>query len=342
VTANAPRKIHTVTRAYLASWAPPPARLLQPYHAVYGRQKLTSPSGTGYALDWWGDDPALNAAGEKACMPLENSIPRVLATIANLWPLKEPRDGSESPRGLLAQFLALHALRTEAARRWLEGARENSLDGMRDSWTGRVEFARLEERARSDHERARSLIRMINKVATVLGSMNWTLLRFDEPWLITADHPVCPVPLMDPLGEARVEAMPPDGWANLLEVRFPISPSLGLLCCWQLAPDPPIVSGTWDHAANFNAGLKAQAQERWFHVPGPMPPFPGRIFSEVDQNLPALAPQFFPGYNSATARTSRLREAVLKQIDEMVERQDDTTMCIVRPELTVPGRSGRT
>jgi Protein of unknown function (DUF4238) len=335
---NAPRKIHTVTRAYLAAWAPPPGRLLQPNHTSYGRQKLASPAGTGYALDWWGDDPALNAACETACMPLESSIPKVLATIGELWPLKEPTDGSGSPRGLLAQFMALHALRTEAAKDWLVAARENSLDDMRRKWAGRVEFAKFEERARSDEERARSLIRMVNKIATILGSMNWTLLRFDEPWLITADHPVCPVPLMDVRGDTGVAAMPPDGWANVLEVRFPISPYLGLLCCWQLAPDPPIVSGTWDYAANFNAGVKAQAEERWFQVPGPMPPFPGRIHCEVDPLLPALAPRFFPGYDSAAARASGLRAAVLKQVEEIVEKQDDSTMCIVRPEPTLPGR----
>jgi hypothetical protein len=179
---------------------------------------------------------------------------------------------------------------------------------------------------------------LVNKIATVLGSMNWTLFQFDEPWLITADHPVCPVPLMDPVGRADVEAMPPEGWANVLEVRFPISPYLGLLMCWQLEPDPPIVSGTWDHAANFNAGLKAQADARWFRVPGTMPPFPSRIAREIDWNLPALAPQLFAGYNSATARDSGLRAAVVKQIDRFVEMQDDTTMVLVRPVRTSPGR----
>jgi Protein of unknown function (DUF4238) len=314
VAQNAPRKIHTVTRAYLAGWAPPPERLLQPHHAVYGKQKLTSPAGTGYALSWWGDDPALNAACEQACMPLENSIPDVLESVVEQWPLTGRVDGAETPRGLLAQFMALHALRTDAAKEGLAEARETSLDGMRDNWSAKLEFSRFEEWTRSDHQRASRLIGLVNKIATVLGSMNWTLFQFDEPWLITTDHPVCPVPLMDP-----------DGWANVLEVRFPISPYLGLLMCWQLEPDPPIVSGTWDHAANFNAGLKAQADERWFRVPGRMPPFPSRIAREIDWNLPALAPQLFAGYDSATARDSGLRAAVLKAIDRFVETQDDMT-----------------
>ena len=98
-----------------------------------------------------------------------------------------------------------------------------------------------------------------------------------------------------------------------------------------IAPDLPIVGGTWDHAANFNAGLKAQADERWFRVPGPMTPFPSRIVREVDLRIPALAPQLIPGYDSATARGSGLRKAVLEQLDEIVERRDDSTMVLVRP-----------
>src|SRR5687767_11788801 len=56
---------------------------------------------------------------------------------------------------------------------------------------------------RSDKQRAIKLLAMLNKVASGLGSMHWTLVRCDEPIITTGDHPVCLVPLLDD-GHTRV------------------------------------------------------------------------------------------------------------------------------------------
>ncbi len=72
-------------------------------------------------------------------------------------------------------------------------------------------FDEFVSHASSERERAASLLGMINKLATTFGSMHWTLIRFDEPLLLTSDQPVVAVPLLD--RESRHDS----GWADTVE-----------------------------------------------------------------------------------------------------------------------------
>jgi hypothetical protein len=130
VAQNAPGKIHVVTRAYIAGWALPPGRVLRPVSVEHGVQKPKTSAGAGWVRDWWGkDDPALNEACEAACRPLEGLVPKLLGNVEQRWPFSD-----DNERGILAQFIALHIVRTEATRAWFATAREDSLRSMQEDW----------------------------------------------------------------------------------------------------------------------------------------------------------------------------------------------------------------
>src|SRR4029077_5565648 len=96
------------------------------------------------------------------------------------------------------------------------------------------------------------LISLINKLSSVFGSMHWTLLRFDDPLLITSDQPVAPVPLLTPGVIEPFAALPGGGWLDTLEVRCPLTPHLALLATWHMGPEAEPIAGTWQDAVNLN------------------------------------------------------------------------------------------
>lgn len=333
---NAPSKIHVVTRAYLAGWALPPHNRLRPVNVKYGDQKPKTPAGAGWVDQWWGEgDPALNETCEQVCQKLEGLVPDLLRTAEERWPFSDDRD-----RALLAQFIALHGVRNDAMKTWFEDARENSLRSISGRWdeSDSVSFDQFAAHHRSDAERARKLLTMTNKLASSLASMHWTLLRFAEPIVITSDHPVCPVPRLGDGEEVEVAAMPAQGWGNIVEFRFPLTPRLVLLGSWHLddESDKPL-DAHWNDAAAINAVLRAQAQRQWFRVhPGPIPAFPGLIFREVDRSSGPIAPGLLPGYSTAVARQSPRRIEVVQQVERLIESEDDKMIFVARPQISRP------
>jgi uncharacterized protein DUF4238 len=257
-------------------------------------------------------------------------VPRLLADVEASWPLR----GDDDRRGLLGQFLALHVIRTDAAKRWFAEAREESLAGVQEGWDQGLPFHQFAGHIRSDKERALKLMALINKLASGFASMHWTLLRFDEPMLLTCDQPVCPVPLLDEGERHEVDPTPARGWINTIEVRFPLSPQLGLLASWYPGPerDQPL-RGSWAQAVNLNGALRAQASRQWFHDPRRIPPLPPAIFRETDLDFQPITPEVVPGYSTPAARKSPLRLGVLKEIETLIERQDDNAMFIARPRF---------
>src|SRR4051812_44740543 len=102
---GAPSKIHLTSKAYLGGWAP--AGWLRPVDRKWGRQKPRPPAAVAWERDWWGNDnPKLNAACEGACNRLETLVPELLGRVQESWPL------DVDDRGVLAQFIGLHIVRT--------------------------------------------------------------------------------------------------------------------------------------------------------------------------------------------------------------------------------------
>jgi hypothetical protein len=318
----APSKIHLATKAYLAGWAS--EGLLRPMHTRFGAQKSRSPAAVAWRRDWWGaGNPDLNRVCEDACGRLESVVPELLTEVEDRWPL-ELED-----RAVLAQFVVLHIVRTQAFADWFIGARENSLETFRDRFTVPEGFERFREEMRSDKRRALKILRMINKLGTLIASMHWTLIRFDEPVLITSDQPTCPVPLLEPGAVAPVAATPETGWIDTVEVRFPLTPRLALLGTWWMAGHGAPVDGTWAHAVNLNGAVRAQAHTQWFHSLDRAPALPAAISREPMTQFEPISPEIIPGYSMQVARESDLRERAKVEGEKLIESQDDSTLTVI-------------
>jgi len=83
---------------------------------------------------------------------------------------------------------------------------------------------------RGDVGRLRKMLELVPKVATLLGHMHWTLLRFGRDRLATSDCPVVPWPLADRVGEPG--PLPWSGIREMVEIRFAVSPRLALVMTW--------------------------------------------------------------------------------------------------------------
>jgi hypothetical protein len=321
---SSPKKIHVATKAYLKAWAP--SGCLKPVDVRYGPQKSTSPAGVAWRREWWGaDDASLNAACEDACAKLEQHLPGLLHHLESRWPPKS------SDRALLSQFLALHIARTPAFAAWFAKVRDASLARYADQLS-EPQYKLFREQMQSDKERARKIFRMLNKLGSLLGSMSWTLLRFDEPLLITSDQPVCPAPFVNE-GEIRgVAAIPGDGWTETVEVRCALTPRLALLGSWDIRPEVAPMPGSWADAVNLNVATRGQADRQWFRVTDRAPALPPVIERDPLDYLEPLTPQLLPGYSTRVARRSQLRHRARLEIERLVKAQDDQTLTLITVE----------
>lgn len=327
---QSPKKIHVVTRAYLQSWTH--EGLLRPVSLRYGPQKLKTTAAVAWEREWWGSgDPALNEACEDACSQLENLLPDALAAIEADWPLRTPT------RSVLAELMSLHVLRTRAFQRWFYPVRDASLAEYRDRFADEHTFECWKLHMQSDQQRAERLLSAMNKLSTVLGSMHWSLLRFDEPLLITSDQPVCAVPLpaADPV--QPFSAMPRAGWLDTYEVRFPLTPRLALLATWYMEAETTPVQGILDQAANLNTSVAGQASQQWFQTPECEPAFPESRPGEHPGFLLPLATGLLEDYSMGAAIRSPLRDRTATIVRDLIELQDQKTVTITKSEQRPAG-----
>lgn len=131
---------------------------------------------------------------------------------------------------------------------------------------------RVVELFRDKTQAVLSMLRVSRKMASVLGSMRWQLLRFDDPVVAYSDQPV----VVWPLGIEKFTAAPARprfSPVEALEIRVPLSPHLILLMTWADDEDvlDPVAAAT-AHAADTNALVIAQADKQWMHQPGLEPP----------------------------------------------------------------------
>jgi hypothetical protein len=318
---QAPSKIHIVTQAYLASWTVDGFLQTRDLRSPHARRK--SPAAVGWRREWWGaDDPQLNARCEQECAKIERLLPGLLTGIEDRWPL------TSDERFGLSMFISLHVLRTPAFLKWLQGTRAASLEDYRDQLNAH-KFEKFKTLMLSDGEQARRIFSMINKISTILVCMHWTLLRFDEPLLITADQPVCPFPIIEDEEDHPIKAMPEGGWINTTEVRFPLTPRLALLATWHWSDPQPPITGTWEQAVNLNAAVREQADRHWLYSPQRLPALPPAIFREPVTSFTPIATRVLPGYSVAAAKESKLRDGAQKEIDKLVEGRDSKTVTMI-------------
>ena len=167
----------------------------------------------------------------------------------------------------------------------------------------------------TDTNRLHRMLRLGFRIASILGSMHWRLLAFDEPMIGISDHPVVQIPISWPVasGEDPFE----HGAANCFEIYVPISPRSVILMTWINEPDPDIPwRSTREQAGLINAKVKAQAEHQWMHHPD----------HEPVQSAEAWVPitsQIAPSYDPEVARDSPRRAMVTEILNRIDWRKSD-------------------
>jgi hypothetical protein len=145
------------------------------------------------------------------------------------------------------------------------------------------------------------------QMVTLLGHLNWTLLRFPQDWLATGDQPIIAVPFIAPFGEVAI-FHDSGNYPARLEFVWPVGPRHAILMTWRDAPNPaePVDLG-FAAAVYLNVAVKAQAREYVYCCPGSRPPFVRP--PEVRSIARAVSPAVYPDYRMRTAiRSTAWRE----------------------------------
>jgi hypothetical protein len=241
----------------------------------------------------------------------ENAATDLVRRVRDRWPL------SLDDKSALAEFVALQTVRGPA-----EFERQNELGRVLiDEFVARTDHerglgvadGRLTEESVAAHSafvenRTRQLLRMHRhqKIgAVMIGSMQWTLVEFDGPELLTSDHPVH----LWPLGRRTLRPSVGEvaGVRETLEVKWPIAPNVALLATWRDLPDADApVAGTPQMASSLNSLLIAQADEQWLHVPEVTP-----SYKPAGERLNPWSLRLFEDYVvKDVPRRARLRKAI--------------------------------
>jgi hypothetical protein len=322
-----PRRIHLTARCYIRRWADNGRVFVQdddPNLAPKAREVAS----VGWRHAWWGADAGLSRLAESTLQHSENETAPILREIAARWPL--PRDG----RAVLAQFIAIHSVRTPA---WLETYNAISMAAIGQELTRRRWGADIEKAAvrgfMSDEFRVETLLRQVPRVASMLMSMQWSLVEFEEPIIASCDQPVVFVPLIPFWQRVPIQAMPRKGFMETAEVRFPIDPWRVLLLSWMPEPDVAApVRGEFRHATDVNRSTRAQADRHWFHRPGPRPPL--LTPPMLDLSCEPISYGLIPGYSFDVAANSRRRaeaDMIMKQLIE-TNTSDALRFVVVTPK----------
>lgn len=234
--------------------------------------------------------------GERAAAP-------VLQEIDARWPLLHV------DKAALASLFAVQFVRGPRWMAWRTGTTNELLAEQRAAGVATDSFA---EYIHTDTSRLVQMLEMGRKLASVFGSMHWTLMEFSSRVVVTSDHPV----VLWPFGvrARRPAPTPPNvGVMECLEIRVPVSPNLAILMTWidEADDDPNRVHGSRHHAASLNAFTIAEADRQWFHHPRSAAP-------SADGSLLPLGPQLVNGYGVRMAIASHRREKTAEIVNALI------------------------
>jgi Protein of unknown function (DUF4238) len=316
-----PRRIHLASRCYVRGWADNGRVFVQASDLSLEPEPRTVAS-VGWRNAWWGADAGLSRAAEAMIQRVEDAAAPILREIAVRWP------PSRDDRATVAQFMAIHTVRTPA---WRDTYNAISVEAISEELRrGRrkeeVEKAAV-QRFLSDQFRVETLLKQIPRVGSVFMSMQWSLIRFAEPLIASCDQPVVFVPHASS-GWHPVQPMPRSGFMETAEVRFPIDPWHVLLLSWTPQPDNiDMARGEFRHAADVNRTTYAQADRHWFHRPGRRPPLLAPPW--LDTFCEPISYDLVPGYSFEVAAISRRRSEADKLMKELIESQATDAMRFV-------------
>jgi hypothetical protein len=308
---SANKKNHLASCGYLRGFTAADGRLTAVNirsRTVYQRR----PEDVAFRNHFWGKDQALRDEVEQKFASVETEVPRILgAMVASGLPASGSAD-----RGLLLEFLAMHFVRNPTWRGLIATLLERRII---EQGHDAPEYEGLRRVLRSDRHWIDALLRQMPQVASVLGSAQWALLRFNGPWLLTCDQPLVPVPFLPP--GMRVPGKTTQGLLETTEFRFVVDPTHALILSWFDAPDwaewidaDPVL------AADINRSIAGNTDVEYFHHPDQVPMFVAPPWMPTDECNP-VSSRLHPGYDQAAATGSERRRRASEILRGMVENE---------------------
>ncbi len=334
--AIAPKRHHTVSAGYIGRFA---RNRRVSVHTVTGDISETGPRAVGFQNDFWGSDE-LATEVEQAFNKVENPVLRMLRSLPEHWPL------SAEGRAALAQFVAVHVIRTPAFGAFARQAGDRALAGsVREiAEKHRVpeeRVAAIAQEMKGQRNHVRTLLGQIGRIGSMFSNMQWNLVQFDHDWLITSDQPVVMLPLRGG-AVSPASSVPTSGFRDIMEVLFTLDPRQLLLMTWADAPDSgQPLSGGYRHACSINCAVRVQALAEWVSRPGATPPF--YVPPILEPSIFPIAPELLPGYTMQAAVHSRRRAAANQLVTKVIEEnapRDRMTWVTMPSELARSEESG--
>lgn len=283
------------------------------------------PSNVGYRRNFWGQDVALRRQAERMLAEIESDARDVLQRLPENWPL--PAELSE--RAPILRFLAIHVIRTPGWKQLLGRLAERWVLEHGEEYGGELTLEQKLGIARSDQWAVETLSSEIPVLASMFGSMHWTLVSFAEPCLATSDQPLVAIPFW-PGGGEEVLPLPAAGLLHASEYRIALDPEHLLLLTWidRGDLDPPL-RGSRYAAEVANRSVRAQADRQWFSRPGVETPL-GAVVLGSREAPTSIAPTLLPPYSLRFAMRSWRRREAERHVHEMIDGDvRDELRCVV-------------
>jgi uncharacterized protein DUF4238 len=273
-------------------------------------------------------DPTVAQAAEQRLGRYEGRAAPVLRALLQQWPLSEER------RWAISCLIAIHLYRNPAGIHKIRELSVREMERRRSEYVAtmnedqqRVFFREVS----SEKFLVEYIFGAIPKIAALIDSTHWTLIRFPAPLLATSDQPVTVVPLMD--GQAApLETLPATGLMGTEELRVALGPELALLCTWRDGPDSgPPFAGNEQLAAELNRAVIGQRDEEWFYRPGRRPNT--ITTANFDPNgCHPIGRLVLPGYGIEDVRNSVRHRETTRNVESMVEGDAGSQVIITRFE----------
>jgi len=307
-----PKRIHTVTQGYQRNFAR--GGRLSVLDVRSGKVELKPTQQVAMRLRWWGPEIALADTTERSLQQCEGPAVATLRRLQQRWPL------SGDARAVVAQFLAIHVLRSSAWDKYYVRLTSDTLReaAANDRFPEGV-FDAVADEFVSPRGRIDMIMQQIPRMGSLLCSMHWSLVAFERPLLGSGDHPVVPIPLMA-AGEVRdFNAVPRTGFMSTSEIRFPVNPRILLLLTWLDGDrEAELLRGDFRHAADVNRSTHGQAERHWFRHPDHYAP---RLAPPLlhEQHCQPLGYELVPGYAPDAVLNSRRRAETDRTMQELID-----------------------
>jgi Protein of unknown function (DUF4238) len=286
------------------------------------------PKSVGYRTNFWGRDARVRRVAEEQINRIESDAAVALRRLAREQSLVR---GSRDWRAI-AFLIAVHLVRNPYGRERLRRIQLEVLERNLPTYTARMSPSQGDSFLRqitTDAYWVQLVLEDMPKLASVVASMHWTVLAFNDELLATSDQPVTVMPLLAADRSAPVKPLPPGALIDCEEIRIATNPQQALVLTWLDEPDDtPPHRGTDELAAQLNRAVISQADQEWFHHPARRPTtLTPPLFAS--SGCAPLGRLLHAHYDARYAEQSRRRADTTANLEQMIEEGISDEMRVV-------------